>query len=244
MLQKKQADFEVEKDVVSTIVQLGMAQYVFTLLNLVVNTKLKDRVIRCIDGRTPGGIHIAPLLEDEWEESVNLAVEFAKKAKAEAITFHLDCGAVKAWLERHKMDTSLENVLKYAEKFAKEVAERLKLTYRLEKISGHAGFHRERAVYYSDVDFDPSTDDRLPTGFFINRKYLLQEHALKELSVALQIATGSHGFGKLFSQEQPFLIIVVAGTEEKQEILREEVQATASIYGKTVRVDGFVMPER
>lgn len=236
------------RDIVEEIVRGGMSKYVSNLPNIVTATELRDRHIRCIDGRTHGGLHLAGsgiLLEIDPDLSVAAAVEFGRKAKATAVTYHQDCGAVEICLKAHHIKIGSKNRLTlYAREFAQTVASELEVPCLEALLEGPVGFHPERAVYYTKVDFDPSGEKRLPMGFVVSRGYLRLGYALQELSVALQIAFGNHGFGKLFIPRQPFLVIPVATTEEELEHLKEEVRATVAIYGDKVKVDGFAMPAR
>lgn len=194
---------------------------------------LADGSVRCIDGRTPSGIHLAGsgiLLGLNGAEKFVRSVRSARR-NVEVITWHSDCGAAFVWSEQNggKVDS---NARMFAEKLAGRVGA------RAEKIKnkGEDGFHHERVAYYDDTGlFDWSQVD-LPAGFIISRRYLDfdPDYAMSELEMTIEIALGDHGFGGLFSEQRPFLVVLVAfkqGRRNRVVLARRECEKVVSSLG-------------
>lgn len=236
--------FNEGSEAVAAIVRAGMGKYALSLPGIGGITHLDDRIWRCMDSRTPGGLRFPPFIrKQDREKSLRFAIEFCREARVSAVGYHLDCGAVEAYLQANSIrPTPKKPPIEYAREFAKVVADELQVPCIEIPLRGEVGCHRERAVYYTSMDLDPSKEKRLPEGFVINRGYTDAEHALIALRVALQIAFGPHGFGDLFSPSQPFLVIVVAKTQKEADSLVEEVRASVARYGDRVKVDALVLP--
>jgi len=240
------AAFNEEREAVSAIVRNGIGKYALSLPGIDEITQLDDRIWRCMDSRTSGGLRFPPFIrKQDRAKSIRFAVEFGRKAKVSAVGHHLDCGAVGAYLEANSIKpTPQKPPFEYGREFAQDVADEVQVPCIEIPLQGEVGCHRERAVYYTSIDLDPSKEKRLPTGFVINREYTDAEHALIALRVALQIAFGPHGFGELFSGNQPFLVIVVAATQKEVDSLAQEVSASVARYGDRVKVDGLALSGR
>ena len=199
---------------------------------------LDDGNVRCIDGRTPGGIHLAGsgiLLGLEGaEEFVRSAQKAMKKSYGvDVITWHPDCGAAAVWSKENGGDVSAN-----AKGFSEELSGRLGLRSRRIENQGEDGFHHERAVYYDNTGlFDWSKAD-LPVGFVVSRRYLDFDpaYAMSELGMAIGIALGNHGFGELFDEQRPFLVVSVAFKQDEQKrgalAKRECEKVVASLESK------------
>ncbi|TAN33622.1 hypothetical protein EPN28_02345 [Patescibacteria group bacterium] len=134
------------------------------------------------------------------------------------ITSHGGCGAAGLAYKRDNQGTepTSEQMDNLAIDWAKKLADKLGARYRhvaLTEMARPAEFHSARVVYFDGTGkFNPSADG-LPMGFVISRAYLPAEYATEELKVAVNIAFGHHGFGELFTTENPFVIIVLGSGE-------------------------------
>lgn len=231
------------------MVSRGMGEYVGGLRDLDKAFHLGDLVVRCMDGRTPGGVHLAGsgiLLG--LEGSKRFAAEVAEKyGHIEAVTYHRDCGAASAAVESIGGDPFVAG-----KAFAEELGRALGVesVYEVEN-EGWEGFHHERAVYYDGTGrFDWKVGD-LPAGFVISRAYLDfdVEYAKRELAMACDIALkphdkGGHGFGELFAPELPLLIVVIAeGPSHLAKLTgeaRDVISALPKGYTDRIKVDAFI----
>ena len=242
--------WRLENSVMARIVEGGMQAYAESLPNIDKAFGLQDMILRCMDGRTPGGVHLAGsgiLL------GLGGAVKFAEEVKrlcgkkVEEIGWHKDCGAAAAYAKEYG-GTADDN----ARQFAERLASKLGIGSIEVKNSAQASFHPERAIYFDGTGiFDPSQVEELPTGFIISRAYLDFdiEYAKRELAIALDIALkphdqGGHGFGEKFTAQSPLLLIIVARDSEQMNELKTEAQDTIRNLPKAdharVRLDGFI----
>ena len=226
----------------------GATTYVQSLQNLEAAFHENDRTLRCIDERTPGGIHLAGsgilLPEDEIEH----VVKRLKKEGVEGVWSHAHCGAAALYAQQNNLD--MEKGDEYGKEWADTFAKRLGVPYLghidSDQLSGPAEFHIARVAYYvGSSHFDPSRVEGLPPGFVINRGYLSPKYAKFEADLSVKIATGEHGFGRLITKETPFLLIVVADLKDQSASLKQlkaELSPIEHASGGRVRVDGFTAP--
>lgn len=242
----KRQYFEAESDLVRKISEQGISSFV-AKLDLEKGLQLSDRILRCMDERTPGGIHSAG---STYLLGFEEGVDFCLKAKVEGISWHRRCGAVELGMieEPISENPSAEDVDSEAEHYVRHLAEKLGgIPVVEEKLADpHAfsdnfveGHHIARAIYYLGVDFDPTNVAGLPTGFVINRNYLNRENAIEEAEIAKGIAFGGHGFGNLYSANQPLLVIPVCESEAQLEQYLSELEQ-ADFGGGAVSIGGFV----
>lgn len=214
--------------------------------------KLDDLVLRCIDGRTPGGLHLAGsgiLLGIKGALQFNAEVERLRHVWLEAIGWHRDCGAAAIYAKKHGGTAD-----DCAWRFAEELAGRLGVE-AIEVDSTPLGFHPERAIYYDGTGrFNWAKVPGLLTGFTVSRAYLDfdVEYARRELAMALGIALtshtkGGHGFGEMFTEHEPLLVIVVANDYRELKKLKAEAQdvidALPTADQSRVRLDSFTRPQ-
>jgi len=197
---------------------LGM--YIEGLKNLKDVFQLGDRCFRCIDERTPGGLHAAgPVILLEEDKGVRLL----KTARAEGIYSHAGCGAAGIAFEKadEKMRRFCVNPDNYGMFYARRIAKRAGIPY-MGHLPVEPPFHVARmAIYDGTGSFDNSETKMralgLPPAFVISRRYHPDpEDAKKEASMAATIATGSHGFGGLIKADKtPFMLLAV-GVKKKE----------------------------
>ncbi|TAN85213.1 MAG: hypothetical protein EPN14_01355 [Gallionella sp.] len=236
--------WEQQSELMKKIRAGGMAEYVKTIPNLAQGFTLADRWLRCIDEGTAGGVHMAGsgiLL------GVEAAAGAARAAGATTITSHEECGAAKLYAKEKGLDEEKSDT--YGQEFARDLAKKLGVNYchlPLSEMARPAGLHVARVAYYDGTGkFDPARVPELPAGFVISRRYLKPDYARRECEIAISIALGHHGFGELFTEDTPFILVVVGDPKEKMfslGSLRTEVEEIARAHGGRVAVDAFVSP--
>ena len=124
----RQAMWKLGQPITAEIMQKGMREYLQDLDGWKRVFELEDFAIRCMDGRTPGGVHLAG-------SGVLIGLDSAKKfadavtaslGQIDAVTWHPDCGAAKIVASKTGQDSAL-----VAEKFAKELAGKLGVEARM-----------------------------------------------------------------------------------------------------------------
>lgn len=243
----RQGQWQKGSGVIKDILEKGVCDY-FQSIEAEKAFHLDDLVLRCMDGRTPGGVHLAGsgvLLG--LKGARRFAQEVSKYGKLEAVTYHRDCGAAIAVAKETDADP-----FELARDFSKELATSLGIeaVYEVEN-DGWEGFHHERAIYYDGVGrFDWKKVRGLPAGFVISRAYLGfdVEYAKKELEIALRIALtphdeGGHGFGELFTRDLPMLVIALSPERSELGRLEQEARDVVASLGERdrsrVRVMGY-----
>ncbi len=204
----------------------GAANYLAAIPNFDQSLRTKDRLIRCIDEGTPGGIHAAGslILLSKLE-----ALEFIRNARPEGITSHADCGAARLACKEKGLNANDDRTVESAAvSWAKEIAKLADVPYAghiaKEELSRPAGQHIARTVYYAGVPaFDPQRIEKLPPGFVISRRQHSAGNALTEVEISLDIALGGHGFGGLITKRSPILLIVI-GDKAKPEFCLENLK--------------------
>jgi hypothetical protein len=231
--------FEEQQAIMQKIVEMGFAQYVKALPGLVDAFDLGKhkagnfvKCVCCMDERTPLGIHCAGsgiLLSDEDFE------KYFDWAKPDAISSHDGCGAGKLYAKKigFKGDSDLL-AKEWAEKKAKEKG----ITHI--HLGVEKPFHFARVCYYDGTGkFNYQGVEGLPAGFVVDRKCMTKEASLAECAVAKTIIFGDHGFGNLLNENNPFIFVAVAESEQQLTELKAELSEMAKDYGKEVLVDGF-----
>jgi hypothetical protein len=177
----------------------------------------KRKVLCCIDEGTPFGVMRSAgsgMLTKGDERAVFLRA--LKEAGVESVMSHAHCGA--AGLYRSLNNITDKSVDEVAIESAKKIADELGVTYEghITELKRPVEFHNARVVYYdASGRFNPAlTDEELPNGFVVSRKYMSSKQALAELDIAVSIALGEHGFGEMFTSESPLLIVAVTQEQE------------------------------
>jgi len=220
----------------------GIDAYTKTLPRLRQAFELEKKCVSCMDEGTPGGTHAAGsgmLMND-----VELEQYFAA-TKPDEVTSHEGCGAAKLYAEAHGLD--IERSDHYAQEWAKHEADKRGLRYRhiaAADMERPSEGHFARTCYYDTTGtFNWDAAEGMTAGFVVSRKYMTPEYALREASVALDIAFGDHGLGtKLLSEEKPFLLVAIAEDAKQLAEAKKELGRLAHGRGKQVRIDGFLKP--
>jgi hypothetical protein len=203
-------------------------------------------VIVCSDGRVlPSdgaklGIAGEGILLSE-EELVKFVEK--NKGKIKKVTSHDDCGAAGIAFSQNKKGKEKADDL--GMEFAEHLAKLLEAEYGhipMEKMRNT--IHDERFLCLDGTGkFNPSVLKEMP-GHFVSSGYglgLSEDYLKNEIETLTKIALGSHGFGKRFTSENPFRIIVSANSEEQKPKLLEIAKTVADKFEGRVVVDGFVI---
>lgn len=208
--------------------------------------KLSDRVVRCMDERTPGGIRIAG---SGILDGVDATYENLKDAGVTAVTRHEGCGAEAVFAATHKLTP--EQAEAQIAAFQHALAEKLGAQAVEKKLSVTPhDLHVARVVWYTNLALDPDQIEDFPRGLVIHRQYQMQAQGEKALGLAPQIAMGDHGYGPLLTREKPLWIFAAADDEGNLAALLQEAQFVVEQLPQDirerVRVDGFVanLPEQ
>ena len=199
--------------------------------------ELSDTYLRCIDEGTPGGMHLAGsgVLYDNAAKDL--------KGKISGVYSHEGCGAVKLYAEQQNITN--KDIETLAQDRARQIANKVGVPYL-----GHISFgemrrpaqlHTARVIYYDGTGkLDPTHIAALPLGFVISRALISDLlYAKTELEVAVSIATGEHGFGRLFAKESPLYIVVVSSAFNIESLINETVEITQKF--DNVKVERIVI---
>jgi len=224
-----------------TVERSGIGSYVQSLSNLGDAFRPRDRALRCIDGRTPGGVHLAGsgvLLGQEKAQA------FAQAAGVDRVTYHEDCEAARLWAVAHGHGEANASVC--GREFAEELAAALGVPCGEAPLTGVPGFHDETAVYYDGTGrADPSRVSGLPKGFVISRLYFGEDFpaALAEAKLAVDLALSDLGFADLFTADHPLRVIAIGHPQEPRFALQQLMQELGLLElpaPERVVVEGFV----
>lgn len=231
-------DWQNQLPVYEKIKQMGAEGYFVGVNNLSEAFFQKDRTVRCMDERTPGGIHCAGsgiLLPREE------AIAFYKQSGALGLSSHEGCGAMNIYMKQNGLVGDLDEL---AIRLTKELAVDAGLPY-----TGHLRVERDhhyaRAAYYDGTGiFDWSNLlEELPPGFFVNRANFNPGYAVNtEAVTAARIAMGDHGYGNLISAENPFYFFAIGNGELPVDKLLAELKPLKQEFGDKIVIAGFNAP--
>jgi hypothetical protein len=235
-------DFEGQQEIMSKIYDNGFENYSSSISDLPEAFINHDHCMRCMDEGTPGGLHSAGsgILRNEEE-----VLEAFKKAGVKEISSHDGCGAAGLFVKAKGLDSS--NSDEYGKEWAKNIAEKLGVPYKhisYSEMNRPSDHHVSRVAYYDGTGkFDYSKVKELPTGFIISRGIQRMVDSTAEAEVAFKIATGAHGFGDLITEENPFIVCVIADNEVELANLKSELADLEYAFGKKILIDGFLKPQ-
>ncbi len=261
LAEAKLAAWDAENNEIKTLLKDGSQKYFSTEFPGFKNTFVKEMdTAVCIDegcahkdingeGKLSiagGGILLPAQSEDERLEIV---AKFFKELGIKNVTSHEGCGAARMAYVRDNPGTSPSpgQVDQYAKMWAEKLAAKMNAAVYnipLSEMERPAEFHTARAVYFDGVGgFNPNKEVGLPQGFVISKRYVPGEYSLDELKVAMSIAFGKHGFGELFTTENPFVIIPLANSAEELNNLKNEINQALqdNPNREKIKVDGVVV---
>jgi hypothetical protein len=196
--------------------------------------------------------------ENEGERLEKVAKILIERGVSD-VTSHGGCGAAGLAYRRDFPDAdSHENLAEKIENYAKAWSD--KLAEKIQEL-GHPAervhivaedmvrpveFHNARVVYFDGIGgFNPNKEIGLPMGFVIERAYLPAEYTAEELKVAVNIAFGKHGFGELFTIDQPFVVVAMAKDENELAKLKSEAEnvlaENENFKAGKIKIDGMVV---
>ncbi len=234
-----------QNPIFAELYKAGAAAYFGGIDHLAKAFELKDHCVRCMDEGTPTGIHLAG-------SGILLGVEKAalvlQNANCDGVYSHAECGAAGIYARQNNLDPAKAD--EYGISYAKSVAEQMGVPYKghitINQMARPSGLHVARVAYYDGTGkFDFTANEKMPPGFVVGRRYVDSTYALEEVKVAINIATGGHGFGSLITAENPFLIVVIgdkANSDFSVDKLKKELEEIEQANGGKVKVDGFTAP--
>lgn len=175
------------------------------------------------------------------------------------ITSHGGCGAAGLAYRRDFPDADThENLAEKIENYAKAWSDKLADKIRelghpaertnviAEDMERPVAFHNARVAYFDGIGgFNPNKEIGLPMGFVIERAFLPDTYSAEELTVAVNIAFGKHGFGELFSADHPFIVVVMAKDENELAKLKSEAETALAqnenLKAGKIKIDGMVV---
>ena len=232
-------NWEQQEPLFRQINEVGVQSYFENLPQIEQAFQLRDRGLRCIDERTPGGLHMAGSGILDQERAVKLVPE----AQIDGIYSHEGCGAAAFFAKQAGLDVLQAD--NYGIEWAKKLAAETGVPY-VDHRKVDKPFHYARVAYYDGTGrFNTDSVEGLPPGFVISRRFLDAQSALNELGIVRSIALGDHGFGLKFTPESPLLVVAVGdknpsgNTSEK---LLVEISELLKQSGKRVAGYGFTAP--
>ncbi len=175
----------------------------------------------CIDGRIApqyDAVAIAGsgiLIKDDAEAKTKLVNSLIAKG-IKKVTLHEDCGAVGLYAKQKGI--TLEQAKKDALEWARELTKLIGGDEEPEMLPVVQDFHSETCAYIVPDNFslkEIKEDDSPLTEFVISASSVSFVNLLKQIEIALMIARGDHGFGKHFTKETPFTVVIVAKNDKE-----------------------------
>ena len=214
--------------------------------------ELDDKILRCIDEGTPGGIHAALILLSDKN-----AAAFVDKARPSGITSHNHCGAAE--IAYNNLQYALRELFSGSDSYGKTYSTALSRRFglrqkHLKKLARPEKMHPARLTIYDGTGtVDNSKLNIMPQlaeinggllpAFVISRRYHVDpQDAVNEADITAKIALGDHGFDKLITEEKPFVVMVIGDGGNKKfssDALMEEVEDLTYTHNGRVIVGGF-----
>lgn len=208
----------------------------------------EHRFARAGQGILVGVKSVVNWIEEEIEKG-------AIKDKFE-FTSHAGCGAAKIVCNQLQKEGKLPQDFeadKLGIQFAKDVIAaasakfpQIKFTYKHIEAHEMDKIHNERCIYLDTTQkINPKAIAELPSGFIMTVMPEVDSEITKsELTALCGIALGNHGFGKRFSIEKPFWIIVSSKSEEEKNSQIELAKSVANQFEEgRVKVASFVVAD-
>lgn len=171
-------------------------------------------------------------------EGSAIVAEIVKRNKWKRVTSHPGCGGAA-----HFGGDAV------GEEFAREVARQAGVLYQRIEVAWMRrppAFHNAYAIYYDgtgDFNWGGVSAPGLLPGFVVSRHYCTAAYAETEVERLFAIATGEHGWGSLFTEETPLLLIAIADPRTRffsAAQLCRELDAIQRKLGLRVKVDSYI----
>lgn len=203
----------------------------------------KKTSIKCCDGRcqkgseTIGFAGSGILMDDKTRERA------IKESDISEITSHSDCGAARLAFAQAVEKFGTTNAEDYAKEWTQRQAEKFGLKYRhIDEKEFVKAIHHERGILFdATLRFNPHRFQGMPNFFLANDPAFGAPSYIGSVVEALtNIAMSDHGFGSLFSPEEPFYILIGARSEQEQASLEEISAEATAMYQNKVAIRSYV----
>lgn len=232
-------DAERWQEIIEHPLQRGRTfeQYTNELSNFARAFEADTSCIVCIDEGTPHGLHAAGsgiLMENE-----SAAVAMLRRSGAQGARSHKGCGAAGIYAKRIGISPEKSDVA--GARRLRELCDKAGIPYfgHIEKIE-RPSYHNAWVCYYDGTgSFDRTLVEGLPSGFVVSRTlHESSEVPAGEVELSVEIAFGSHGWGrKRFEESGAQFIIVPIGGKIPLQQLEAELREIQLKYGTLVRID-------
>ncbi len=196
----------------------------------------------CIDERIPhdGAVSIAGsglLIKDDIQVLDDF-VESLKINNIKRVFIHENCGAVGLYAKSKNI--SIEDANKDALEWAQKLTKLLGGNEVQKILPVDINFHNAQCTYIMSSNVS-GMKKPFPRGFEIS-SYVSLPQILKQVEVSIDIALTGHGFGILFTKENPFIVVVVAKNDDDLSTMKKNTNLIklVSKYNGRVIIDGFV----
>lgn len=171
-----------------------------------------ELIANCMDGRLPVGTRnigtgVNAILWDNLDLAADSFKKYAAQVNKPIAQFycHESCGAEAV-------------AQKDAAQYTEELAQKISAPYG-GRVPVTVSFHFERALYLNlTPTCEPGLLDIAP-GYVITPGLYPSDDLLKsEIKLATDISFGDHGYGPLFTEENPFLIVPISYESQQTEV--------------------------
>ena len=101
--------------------------------------------------------------------------------------------------------------------------------------------HDEVAIYFDGTQSINIENSDFPRGFIFSNLDFDSTECVTELKALCGIALGDHGFGKRFTKENPFRIIISAKNQEQIQTMRDIAEKAAWGFNERVAIDSLIV---
>jgi hypothetical protein len=206
----------------------------------------------CSDERVPAGDGIkmgiaGQLILASEEESNNFVASY--KGKIKTVTSHDGCGAAAVKFQdlKNKGDNvpdGVNNADELGIMHSRHLAEMLGAEYRHIPAAEMTGkVHNARAICVDGTGkFNPAVLKDMPAHFVCSGAGLglSKEYNQAEIKILAGIATGSHGFGEKFNNENPLYIFISAKDQDQKSGLESMAKNALADFGDKIQIKSFI----
>lgn len=203
---------------------------------------MDERIAPSQDGIAVAGSGI--LIKDDPEKR-QLFIDALKARGVTKLTSHDECGALGIYAKAKGL--SIDEAEQHMTDWLKELATELNIA-EMKRLPVEFNFHNAVCAYVVLTEnFTLKEADGFPSGFQISApnidRVVSGEDLLAQVGVAVNIALGEHGFGDRFTEENPFVIVVVANNDDERKQLTGDTGLTNLVEANAGRVviDSFVL---
>ena len=202
--------------------------------------------LECSDGRVNcGGIKMGLAGEGIFLKGQDRQDFVAQnKGRIKKVTSHVNCGALDLEAKTNGLPDGIENADDLGKKKAEELATELGAEYEhVTKLLSEV--HNERVLVLDCTGyFNPKAWEKMPPHFISSAPALGlgEDYAKTEVKILTGIALSDHGFGKRFSADTPFFIVIAANNPKELDLYRQAMQISLAEFEDRVQIEGFIAP--